>query len=212
MTEELEQYILHHIDEEGAYLSKLVRDTNLKTTKPRMCSGHLQGRILKMLCQLVNPRYILELGTFTGYSALCMAEALADVPEAELHTIDIDDEMAEFTSTVFENSDFAGKIHFHIGDALQVIPTIDRVFDVVFIDANKRIYSEYYNLVFDKVRSGGLIIADNTLWDGKVVQHPLPKDAQSVGIMNFNDRIASDTRVEKVILPLRDGMTLIRKK
>jgi Predicted O-methyltransferase len=141
-----------------------------------------------------------------------MAEALSDVPESELHTIDIDDEMAEFTSTVFENSDFAGKIHFHIGDALQVIPTIDRIFDVVFIDANKRIYSEYYNLVFDKVRSGGLIIADNTLWDGKVVQDPLPKDAQSVGIMNFNDMIASDTRVEKVILPLRDGMTLIRKK
>lgn len=212
MTDLLEQYILNHIDEEGAYLQRLNRDTHVKVLKPRMCSGHLQGRILKMICQLVQPRYILELGTFTGYSALCMAEALADDPLAELHTIDIDDEMEEFTSTVFQNSQYADKIHFHIGDALQVIPQIDRMFDVVFIDANKRIYSEYYDLVFDKVRKGGLIIADNTLWDGKVVQDPLPKDAQSVGILNFNDKIAADDRVEKVILPIRDGMTLIRKK
>lgn len=212
MTDLLEQYILSHIDEEGSYLQRVNRDTHVKVLKPRMCSGHLQGRILKMICQLVQPRYILELGTFTGYSALCMAEALADDPLAELHTIDIDDEMEEFTSSVFQNSQYADKIHFHIGDALQVIPQIDRMFDVVFIDANKRIYSEYYDLVFDKVRKGGLIIADNTLWDGKVVQDPLPKDAQSVGILNFNDKIAADERVEKVILPIRDGMTLIRKK
>lgn len=212
MTELLEQYILSHIDDEGDYLRHLNRETHVRVLKPRMCSGHLQGRILKMICQLVQPRYILELGTFTGYSALCMAEALEEDPLAELHTIDIDDEMEEFTSSVFENSKFADKIHFHIGDALEVIPTIDRMFDVVFIDANKRIYSEYYDLVFDKVRKGGLIIADNTLWDGKVVQDPLPKDAQSVGILSFNDKIASDPRVEKVILPLRDGMTLIRKK
>ncbi|MGL4293706.1 MAG: O-methyltransferase [Bacteroidales bacterium] len=212
MTDLLEQYVLDHIDEEGDYLKQLNRDTHVKVLKPRMCSGHLQGRILKMICQLVQPRYILELGTFTGYSALCMAEALADDPHAELHTIDIDDEMEEFTSAVFQNSPYADKIHFHIGDALQVIPSIDRMFDIVFIDANKRIYSEYYDLVFDKVRKGGLIIADNTLWDGKVVQDPLPRDAQSVGILNFNDKIASDPRVEKVILPIRDGMTLIRKK
>ncbi|MEG0949129.1 MAG: class I SAM-dependent methyltransferase [Bacteroidales bacterium] len=212
MTDLLEQYVLSHIDEEGEYLQRVNRDTHVKVLKPRMCSGHLQGRILKMICQLVQPRYILELGTFTGYSALCMAESLENDPLAELHTIDIDDEMEEFTSSIFQNSRFADKIHFHIGDALQVIPTIDRVFDVVFIDANKRIYSEYYDLIFDKVRKGGLIIADNTLWDGKVVQDPLPKDAQSVGILNFNDKIASDDRVEKVILPIRDGMTLIRKK
>ncbi|MEG1587073.1 MAG: O-methyltransferase [Bacteroidales bacterium] len=212
MTDILEQYILSHIDEEGEYLAHLNRETNIKVLQPRMCSGHLQGRILKMICQLVQPHYILELGTFTGYSALCMAEALADDPQAELHTIDIDDEMEEFTSSIFQNSKYADKIHLHIGDALDVIPTIDRVFDVVFIDANKRVYSEYYDLVFDKVRKGGLIIADNTLWDGKVVQDPLPKDAQSVGILNFNDKIASDSRVEKVILPIRDGMTLIRKK
>ena len=212
MTDLLEQYILDHIDAEGEYLQKVVRATNLHTLKPRMCSGHLQGRILKMICQLVSPRYILELGTFTGYSALCMAEALADVPEAELHTVDINDEMEEFTRSIFEGSAYADKIHFHIGDAMEVVPGIDRVFDVVFIDANKRIYSEYYDMVFDKVRSGGLIIADNTLWDGKVVQDPLPRDAQSVGILSFNDKIAADERVEKVILPSRDGMTLICKQ
>lgn len=208
----LEQYILNHIDDEGDYLRKVNRDTHVQLLKPRMCSGHLQGRILKMLCQLVQPRYILELGTFSGYSALCMAEALAADPLAELHTIDIDDEIEEFTSSNFEKSEFADKIHFHIGDAMDIIPTIDRMFDVVFIDANKRIYSEYYDLIFDKVRKGGLIIADNTLWDGKVVQDPLPRDAQSVGILSFNDKITADDRVEKVILPLRDGMTLIRKK
>ncbi len=208
----LEQYILNHIDDEGDYLRQVNRQTHVRMLKPRMCSGHLQGRILKMLCQLVQPRYILELGTFSGYSALCMAESLANDPLAELHTIDIDDELEEFTSGIFENSEYADKIHFHIGDAMDIIPTIDRMFDVVFIDANKRIYSEYYDLIFDKVRSGGLIIADNTLWDGKVVQDPLPRDAQSRGILSFNDKIAADERVEKVILPLRDGMTLIRKK
>ncbi|MEG1615993.1 MAG: class I SAM-dependent methyltransferase [Bacteroidales bacterium] len=208
----LEQYILNRIDKEGELLERVNRETHVKLLKPRMCSGHLQGRILKMLCSLVQPRYILELGTFSGYSALCMAESLAEDPLAELHTIDIDDELEEFTSSFFERSPYAEKIHFHIGDAIEIIPTIDRMFDIVFIDANKRIYSEYYDLIFDKVRPGGLIIADNTLWDGKVVQDPLPKDAQSVGIMNFNDKIAADDRVEKVILPIRDGMTLIRKK
>ncbi|MDO5572202.1 MAG: O-methyltransferase [Bacteroidales bacterium] len=210
--EHLENYILEHIDEEGRHLKKVNRDTYVKLLRPRMCSGHLQGRILNMICQLVRPRYILELGTFSGYSALCMAESLADDPLAELHTIDIDDELEEFASSNFENSEYGDKIHLHIGDAIEIIPTIDRIFDVVFIDANKRIYSEYYDLVFDKVRKGGLIIADNTLWDGKVIQDPLPKDAQSVGILNFNDKIKNDDRVEKVILPLRDGMTLIRKK
>lgn len=213
MNEELlEQYILNHIDEEPEYLKYVNRQTHLHTLNPRMCSGRLQGRILKMICTLVQPKYILELGTFSGYSALSMAESLIDDPEAELHTIDIDDEMEEFTSSIFKKSDYADKIHLHIGNALDIIPTIDRTFDVVFIDANKRTYCEYYDMVFDKVRKGGLIIADNTLWAGKVVQDPLPTDAQSVGIMNFNDRIATDNRVEKVILPLRDGMTLIRKK
>ena len=212
MTDLLEQYVLQHIDAESSYLKKLDRDTHVQILQARMCSGHLQGRILNMLCQLVQPRYILELGTFTGYSALCMAESLTDDPAGELHTIDIDDEMEVFTGPVFENSGLGDKIHYHIGDALEVIPTIDRMFDIVFIDADKRKYCEYFDLVFDKVRKGGLIIADNTLWDGKVVQTPTPKDGQTVGIMAFNDKIASDDRVEKVILPIRDGMTLIRKK
>ena len=208
----LEKYILSHIYDVSDYLKHVNRETHVTLLKPRMCSRHLPGSILSMICGLVNPKYILELGTFSGYSALCMAEALQDSPESELHTIDINDELYEFTTGLFENSAYGDKIHFHIGDALEIIPTIDRVFDVVFIDANKRIYSEYYDLVFDKVRKGGLIIADNTLWDGKVVEDPLPRDAQSKGILSFNDKIAADDRVEKVILPLRDGMTLIRKK
>ena len=208
----LEQYVLEHIDGEGELLEKLNRDAHVNLLKSRMCSGHLQGRILTMICKLMNPRYILELGTFAGYSALCLAEGLAEDPQAELHTVDIDDEIEEFARKYFDASPYADKIKFHIGNALDIIPQIDREFDIVFIDANKRIYNEYYDAVFDKVRKGGLIIADNTLWDGKVVADPKPKDAQSVGIMSFNDRIAADERVEKVILPIRDGMTLIRKK
>ena len=211
MDSVLDEYILNHIDKEPELLTKLNRATYVKQMRPRMCSGHLQGRILSMICKLVNPKYILELGTFTGYSAICMAEALEE-DDAEIHTIDIDDEIEEFTSGFFEKSAYADKIHFHIGDAIEIIPTIDREFDIVFIDANKRIYSEYYDLIFDKVRKGGLIIADNTLWDGKVVQQLKHNDAQSLGILNFNDKIAADDRVEKVILPIRDGMTLIRKK
>ncbi len=207
----LEEYILNHIDKENELLSNLNRATHLHQMRPRMCSGHLQGRILSMICKLINPKYILELGTFTGYSALCMAESLVD-PDAELHTIDIDDEIEEFTSGFFQKSPYADKIHFHVGDAIEIIPTIDRVFDIVFIDANKRIYSEYYDLIFDKVRKGGLIIADNTLWDGKVIEDPMPKDAQTLGILSFNEKISKDERVEKVILPIRDGMTLIRKR
>lgn len=207
----LEEYVNSHIDKESELLYNLNRATHLSQTNPRMCSGHLQGRILSMICKLVRPKYILELGTYTGYSALCMAESL-NGDDAELHTIDINDEIEEFTSGFFEQSPYGDKIHFHIGDAMEIIPTIDREFDIVFIDANKRIYIEYYNMVIDKVKKGGLIIADNTLWDNKVIEQPTPIDPQSVGIMNFNDMIITDDRVEVVILPIRDGMTLIRKK
>ena len=212
IDDRLEKYILNHIDSESEYLKKVNRDTSIRLINPRMCSGHLQGRILSFLSSLIQPKYILELGSFSGYSALCLAEALIDDPQAELHTIDIDDEIEEFTQSNFDNSIFGDKIHLHIGDAIDIIPTIDRIFDIVFIDANKRIYNEYYDLVFDKVRKGGLIIADNTLWAGKVIQEPTPTEAKSIGIMSFNDRIKNDTRVDKIMLPLRDGMTLIRKK
>ena len=208
MTEELEDYILAHIDEEGDTLESLNRDTHLYHLRPRMCSGHLQGKILKMLVRMINPKTILELGTFTGYSALAMADGLTD---GELHTIEIDDELEEFILNHFESAPNGNKIHLHIGDAREIIPQLNKQFDMVFIDANKRQYVESYNLGFDYVRPGGFIIADNTLWDGKVVDWGKKLDAQTEGILNFNDFIAADKRVEKVILPIRDGLTLIHK-
>jgi len=203
----IEEYVLSHIDKEPEVLSWLTRETHLRTLKPRMLSGHLQGRMLKMFCSMMSAKRILEIGTFTGYSALCMAEALPE--DGELHTLEINDEMEEFLDEVFEKSGMAEKIHLHIGDASQIIPQLDGLFDVVFMDGNKRHYSEYFDVVFPKLRLGGLLIADNTLWDGHVLEDS--KDAQTVGIQNFNDKVLSDDRVERVIVPVRDGMTLIRK-
>lgn len=206
----LEAYITGHIDQENELLAQLTRDAYVHLLRPRMISGHLQGRILNMFCRMIGPQFILEIGTFTGYSALCMAEALGK--DGELHTIEIDDEIEDFARNYFDRSPHKPKIHFHIGDALHIIPRLDRTFDLVFIDADKRQYTEYYEAVFDKVRTGGFILADNTLWDGKVVTRPDTRDAQTRGILRFNDLIATDRRVEKVILPVRDGMTVIRKK
>ena len=210
MTDDLEEYILRHIDDESELLSALNRETHLYHLRPRMISGHLQGRILKMFFRMIRPHRILELGTFTGYSALCLAEGMPE--DAELHTIDVDDEIEEFTRSFIERSPWKDRIRFIIGDACEIIPSLEDIYDMVFIDANKRDYMRYYELVFDKVRPGGFILADNTLWDGKVVTDPLSRDAQTVGIERFNDEIADDTRVEKVIIPLRDGLTVIYKK
>lgn len=210
MTEELEEYILNHIDKEGEELALLNRETHLFHLRPRMCSGHLQGRLLKMFVRMIKPHNILELGTFTGYSALCMAEGVTG--DGEVHTIEIDDELEEFISSHFEKSALNSRLHLHIGDAQEIIPQLNKTFDLVFIDANKRNYIEYYNLVFDIVSPGGFIIADNTLWDGKVLDPGTRPDAQTQGILDFNDMIATDNRVEKVILPLRDGLTIIYKK
>lgn len=208
--EQIDQYILSHIDEEGELLQNLNRDAHVNLLRPRMLSGHLQGRVLKMLCRLVQPRYILEIGTYTGYATLCLAEGAAD--DAEIHTIEVNDELEDFIKKHLYKSKLKDRIHLHIGDAMEIIPTIDRTFDLVFIDANKRTYVEYYDLIFDKVRPGGLIIADNTLWDGKILETPKASDKQTIGIQKFNDMIAKDPRVEKVILPMRDGLTLIWKK
>lgn len=206
----IEKYILSHIDKEGELLRNLNRDAHVNLLRPRMISGHLQGRLLKMFCRMVQPRYILEIGTYTAYATLCLAEGAAD--EAEIHTIEVNDELEDFILKHLHKSKLKDKIHLHIGDAIQIIPTIDCIFDLVFIDANKRHYCEYYDLIFDKVRSGGLIIADNTLWDGKVLETPHPTDKQTIGIQAFNDMLEKDDRVEKVILPIRDGLTLIWKK
>ncbi len=205
----MENYILNHIDEEGELLACLRRDAYVNLLRPRMLSGHLQGRILKMFCRMLRPERILEIGTYTGYATLCMAEVLSDT--GLIHTIEIDDELEDFILKYVGKSEYKEKIKLHIGDALTIIPQLDEMFDLVFIDADKRLYSEYYDLVFDKVRPGGLIIADNTLWDGKVLEEPHPSDKQTIGIQQFNDKIAKDKRIEKVIIPLRDGLTLITK-
>lgn len=211
MQEELEEYILSHIDPEGDHLSRLNRETHIYHLRPRMCSGHLQGRLLKMFVRMINPHTILELGTFTGYSALCLAEGLI-APDSELHTIEIDDELEDFIRSHFEASTLHDRINLHIGDACKILPSLGKTFDLVFMDANKREYCEYYDLVFPLVSPGGFIIADNTLWDGKVVDWGKKLDAQTEGILKFNDMVAQDPRVEKVIIPLRDGLTIIYKK
>ena len=206
----LDEYISKHSDAEPEYLAKINRATHVKLINPRMCSGHLQGRVLSMFCHMIQPNRILELGTFTGYSALCMAEAL---PEGGvLHTIECDDELEDFILQNFAGSEYADKIQLHIGDALTEIEKLNETFDLVFIDADKREYLDYYEAVLSKLRRGGYIFADNTLWDGKVLKAVEPNDKQTIEIMRFNDFVAADPRVEKVILPLRDGLTLIRKK
>lgn len=210
MTPELEKYILNHIDKEDELLATLDRDTHLYHLRPRMVSGHLQGRILKMFCRMIRPQRILELGTFTGYSALCLAEGLCE--GGEVHTIEIDDEIEDFTRSHLARSPYGNRIKLMIGDAVEIVPTLSDTYDLVFIDANKRNYLKYYELVLPKVRPEGFILADNTLWDGKVVTDPHSRDAQTVGIERFNDFIATDNRVEKVILPLRDGLTILWKK
>lgn len=210
MTDSIEEYILQHIDEEGDLLKNLNRDAHVNLLRPRMLSGHLQGRLLKMFCRLVQPKRILEIGTYTGYATLCLAEGAPD--DAEIHTLEVNDELEDFIMKHLHKSKLEDKIHLHIGDALEIIPTLNETFDLVFIDANKRHYCQYYDLIFDKVRPGGLIIADNTLWDGKVLETPHHTDKQTIGIQEFNSMIAKDNRIEKVILPMRDGLTLIWKK
>ena len=206
----LEQYILAHIDDEGDYLRALYRDTHVKLMRPRMASGHLQGRMLKMFVEMIRPKQILEIGTFSGYSAICMAEGLKE--GGMLHTFEINDEQEDFTRPWLENSPVANKIKFYIGDALQLLPSMDITFDLAFVDGDKRKYIEYYEMVLSKLSGGGYLIADNTLWDGHVLEEPRSNDYQTIGIKKFNDYIALDQRVEKVILPLRDGLTIIRKK
>lgn len=210
MTEQLDDYILRHIDAEPERLHRLWRATQLHLLYPRMASGHLQGRMLVMLTRMIQPRRILELGTFSGYSALCLAEGMPD--DAVLHTIEVNDEQEDFTRPWLEASPWADRIHLHIGDAMDIVPTLGEPFDLIYIDADKRHYADFYRLVKPHLNPGGYILADNTLWDGHVVEPEHQHDAQTQGIMAFNDLVAQDTEVEKVILPMRDGLTIIRKK
>ena len=206
----LDDYILAHTQPEPDYLYRLWRATNIHTIHGRMASGHLQGRLLKMLVQMIRPQLVLEVGTFSGYSAISMAEGLAD--DARLYTFEINDEMEDFTRPWIEGSSVASKINFIIGDALIEAPKLGLTFDLAFIDGDKRTYRDCYEMVLTILRPGGFILADNTLWDGHVVDHAYDRDRQTQGSETFNDYIAADERVEQVILPLRDGLTLIRKK
>ena len=206
----LEKYIIENIDPEDEILRELDRETHLKALGARMLSGHLQGQVLAMLSKMISPENILEIGTFTGYSALCLAKGLP--ANGRLITIEIDDEMESIAQKYFMKSEFKEKITHLFGSALQIVPSLKETFDLVFIDGNKREYLAYYHLVFDKLKKGGFIIADNTLWNEKILDTPSPDDSQTIGIIEFNSYVKNDSRVEKVILPLRDGMTIIRKK
>jgi len=204
----LEDYILDHIDPEPPALAKLNREVNLRLLYPRMCSGHLQGRILRMLTAMISPMNALEIGTYAGYSALCIAEGLPD--GGHLDTVEIDDEMEDFIRRRLTDSESGRRVTLHIGDAAEIVPRLGKRFDMVYMDANKRTYCETFNMVLPLVNPGGFILADNTLWDGKVTDPVANHDPQTAGICRFNDMIAADQRVSRVILPLRDGLTLIR--
>ena len=206
----LDDYILQHTSPEPDYLYRLWRATNIHTIHGRMASGHLQGRLLKMLVQMIQPQRVLEVGTFSGYSALSMAEGL---PEGgRLYTFEINDEMEDFTRPWIENSPVADKITFLIGDAMQEAPRLGVEFDMAFIDGDKRTYCECYDMVLSILRPGGFIVTDNTLWDGHVIDPVYENDQQTQGIRRFNEYVAQDPRTEQVILPMRDGLTLIRKR
>jgi predicted O-methyltransferase YrrM len=205
----IEKYIQDHTSPEDEILARLNRETHLKVLNPRMLSGHVQGKFLEMVSRMINPSRILEIGTYTGYSAICLAKGLAG--NGILHTIEVNPELKEFAKRYFREAGLEKQIIQHTGDAVDIIPRIDELFDLVFIDAAKENYLHYYQLIFDKVRPGGFILADNALWDGKVVDPPENQDKETRGIATFNDYIQKDDRVENVLLSVRDGIMLVRK-
>ena len=210
MDSKLEEYIIDHSSPEGDYLYRLWRATNIHTIHGRMASGCLQGRLLTMLTRMIRPKNVLEVGTFSGYSAICLAQGLED--GAKVYTFEINDEMEDFARKWIEGSAVSDRICFTIGDANVLAPQLGILFDMAFVDGDKRHYMETYEMVLSVLRPGGFIIADNTLWDGHVIDPTYDHDQQTMGIKAFNDHVAADQRVEKVILPMRDGLTLIRKK
>ena len=211
--EKIYKYIEDHASTPSQALEWVVKQTHIRTNHARMLSGAIQGQILRMLAQMTSATDILELGTFTGYSAICLASALPE--DGHLDTLELNDELEDLILEGFDRAGLADKIELHIGDCKETVLRLKeegRMYDIVYIDANKREYCEYYDLVFDMIRPGGLILADNVLWDGKVCQDPLPQDKQTLSIVRFNDMVSADPRVESVILPLRDGLNIIRKK
>jgi caffeoyl-CoA O-methyltransferase len=210
MEKELDKYIKEHSTPEDKVLEELYRQTHLYVVNPNMASGHIQGKFLEMLSYMIHPSRILEIGTYTGYSAICLARGLKS--GGQLHTIEINDELNEMSTHYFALAGLADRVTLHTGRAQDVIPEMKYIFDLVFIDGDKREYCEYYDLVFEKVRKGGFIIADNVLWSGKVEGGEALKDPQTKGVVMFNEMVRSDPRVEKIVLPLRDGLMIIRKK
>ena len=210
ISQELDDYVCDHTDIESDLLKELNRETNVKVLNPRMLSGHYQGRVLSMLSKMIQPNRILELGTYTGYSALCLAEGLTE--NGRLITVDVNPELEEMVDKYIQKSPFKNQIQQIIGNGMDVIPTLNEEFDIVFIDADKRNYAAYYDLVFDKVRKGGYIISDNVLWSGKVVNEYEKSDLDTKILKDFNAQLHNDSRVENVLLPIRDGLMIVRKK
>lgn len=209
LPEDIERYVEEHTSGESDILNRINRETHLEVLKPRMLSGHLQGRVLSMVSHMIQPENILEIGTYTGYSALCMAEGLQE--NGKLVTIDINEELESRVRAYFNESDFNDQIEYVIGNALEVLPKRSEKWDMVFIDADKENYLNYYHLVFDQVKKGGFIIADNVLWSGKIVDET-KNDIDTVKLREFNDTIHKDKRVENVLFPIRDGLLMIRKR
>ena len=208
IEEDLQHVLLKYCEPESELLQRIDRETNLKVLMPRMISGHYQGRVLSMLSKMINPQRILEIGTFTGYATLCLAEGLAE--DGRLFTLDINIELEDMVRKNFADSPYNDKINYILGDAAETLNQLEEVFDLVFIDADKKNNGTYYDMVFDKIRPGGLIIVDNVLWSGKIVRNEQDKDTKNIS--TFNDKVAADDRVEKLILPVRDGLFIIRKK
>jgi len=210
MSSELENYILNHIDDQPQLLVEIERYTNLNVLHPRMLSGHLQGSILTMFCKMLRPVSVLEIGTFTAYSTICMAWGMPQ--NGHIHTIEINDELEEIIKKFIEKAGIKKQITLHIGGALDIIPQINETFDLVFIDGDKREYPHYLEAVIPKLKTDGYILADNILWDGKPAKPNMPDDNYTKGIMDFNEMVKNDSRLEKTILPIRDGIYVIRKK
>jgi predicted O-methyltransferase YrrM len=208
LSDALQQYITDQTENEPDYLAELSRETHLKVLQPRMITGHYQGRVLSILSKIIRPMTILEIGTYTGYSALCLAEGL--LPGGELHTIDVNEELEEIQKKYFLKSGFGKQINQHIGNALSIIPGLDLTFDLVFIDAEKKEYSRYFEAVLPKTKSGSIILSDNVLWSGKVIEPLEPGDKATRALLEYNKSLKEDPRVETVLLPVRDGLTLSR--
>lgn len=209
LPQQLDDYVVAHSENEPELLQQLTRETYQKILQPRMLSGHYQGRVLSMISKLVNPKNILEIGTYTGYSALCLAEGMQS--NGELDTIDINEELVDFQRKYFDKSEYGNQIHQHLGNALEIIPKLNKTFDLVFIDADKPNYVNYFHTIIDKLNVGGIILSDNVLWSGKVIEALKPDDASTKTLLEYNALLKNDPRVETVLLPIRDGLTISRK-